>query len=171
MAADIADLLPGPDDPSLRVLFCGINAPRLAVETGEYFAQPNNRFWPTLHQAGFTPRLLAPSEYRDLVTLGYGITKLAARVTARADELDVEELRAAVPRLVDVATQAQPAWIAFLGITAFRVAFHRSHAQFGPQDLRIADARTWVLPNPSGLNRRWTLPALVTEYRRLREAA
>jgi TDG/mug DNA glycosylase family protein len=29
----------------------------------------------------------------------------------------------------------------------------------------------WVLPNPSGLNRRWTLPALVAEYSRLRMAA
>ncbi|MDT7584954.1 MAG: double-stranded uracil-DNA glycosylase, partial [Pseudonocardiales bacterium] len=42
---------------------------------------------------------------------------------------------------------------------------------FGPQDLRIAEARVWVLPNPSGLNRRWSLPALVAEYSRLREVA
>jgi len=44
-------------------------------------------------------------------------------------------------------------------------------ATFGPQDLRIAEARVWVLPNPSGLNRRWSLPALVAEYSRLREVA
>jgi TDG/mug DNA glycosylase family protein len=168
---DIADLLPGPADPALSVLFCGVNAPALTVSTGEHFARPGNRFWPALHGAGFTPRLLAPSEYRELARLGYGITKLVARSTAKADELGAEELRAGVPRLADLATRTRPGWIAFLGISAFRVAFRRPHAKFGPQDLRIADAHVWVLPNPSGLNRRWSLPALIDEYRSLREAS
>jgi TDG/mug DNA glycosylase family protein len=47
--SDIADLLPGPADPPLSVLFCGVNAPRLTVSTGEFFAQPGNRFWRALY--------------------------------------------------------------------------------------------------------------------------
>jgi thioredoxin reductase (NADPH) len=70
--SDIADLLPGPADPPLSVLFCGVNAPRLTVSTGEFFAQPGNRFWRALYGAGFTPRLLASSEYHELARLGYG---------------------------------------------------------------------------------------------------
>jgi TDG/mug DNA glycosylase family protein len=169
--SDIADLFPGPAGPPLSVLFCGVNAPMLTVSTGEYFAQPGNRFWPALHGAGFTPRLLAPSEHSELARLGYGITKLVARSTARTDELTDDELRAGVPRLVDVATCERPRWIAFLGIGAFRIAFTRPGAQVGPQDLRIGEARVWVLHNPSGLNRRWSLSALITEYAKLRELA
>jgi TDG/mug DNA glycosylase family protein len=166
--SDIADLLPGPADPPLSVLFCGVNAPRLTVSTGEFFAQPGNRFWRALYGAGFTPRLLASSEYHELARLGYGITKLVGRSTARADELTANELRAGVPRLTDIASREHPRWIAFLGISAFRIAFRRSGAQLGPQsDLRIADARFWVLPNPSGLNRRWSLSALIAEYEKL----
>jgi TDG/mug DNA glycosylase family protein len=167
--SDIADLLPGAADPSLSVLFCGVNAPPLTVTTGQYFARPGNRFWPTLHGAGFTPRLLAPSEYGELARLGYGITKLVARSTASASELTTEELRAGMPRLAELANRTRPAWIAFLGIGAFRIAFAGPEAQFGPQSLRIGKARVWVLPNPSGLNRRWSLPGLIAEYKKLRE--
>jgi double-stranded uracil-DNA glycosylase len=169
--ADIPDLLPGPADLPLSVLFCGVNAPMLTVSTGQHFARAGNRFWPTLHGAGFTPRLLAPTEHREFAALGYGITKLVTRSTARADELGAAELSGGVPRLIDLATRTHPRWIAFLGVTAFRVAFALPKATFGPQDLRIAEARVWVLPNPSGLNRRWSLPALVAEYSRLREVA
>lgn len=168
MSAGIPDLLPGPGDPPLSVLFCGVNAPVLTVATGQHFARQGNRFWPALYGAGFTPRLLAPPQQRELVSYGYGITALVARATARADELSAAELVGGVPRLTDLATRTQARWIAFLGVTAFRVAFAVPGATFGPQTLRVAEARAWVLPNPSGLNRRWSLPALVAEYSRLR---
>ena len=46
--------------PGLRVLFCGINPGLYSAATGHHFARPGNRFWPTLHAAGFTPRPFAP---------------------------------------------------------------------------------------------------------------
>src|SRR5215213_12009715 len=73
--------------PDLRVLFCGINPGLYSGATGHHFARPGNRFWPTLYQAGFTPRLLHPAEERELMEFGYGITNLVARATATADEL------------------------------------------------------------------------------------
>jgi TDG/mug DNA glycosylase family protein len=85
--------------PGLRVLFCGINPGLYSGATGHHFARPGNRFWPTLHQAGFTPRLLDPSEERELLPLGYGITNLVPRATATADELAPEELVAGRRRL------------------------------------------------------------------------
>ncbi|MGH3980098.1 MAG: uracil-DNA glycosylase family protein, partial [Pseudonocardiaceae bacterium] len=50
----IADVLPGPDDPPLWVLFCGINPGLVSAATGYHFARPGNRFWPVLHRSGFT---------------------------------------------------------------------------------------------------------------------
>src|ERR1043165_9312101 len=94
-----ADLLAAQDKtvrdviaPNLWVLFCGINPGLYSAVTGHHFARPGNRFWPTLYQAGFTPRLFAPSEERELLTFGYGITNLVARATATADALAPEEL-------------------------------------------------------------------------------
>src|SRR5258707_3801148 len=80
--------------PGLRVLFCGINPGLYSAAVGHHFARPGNRFWPTLHAAGFSTRLLSPFEERDLLGWGYGITNLVARATPSADELGAEELAA-----------------------------------------------------------------------------
>src|ERR1700724_4871712 len=62
--------------PELRVLFCGINPGLYTAAVGHHFARPGNRFWPALHAAGFTDRLLSPFEERELLARGYGITHI-----------------------------------------------------------------------------------------------
>jgi len=82
--------------PGLKILFCGINPGRYSAATGHHFAGPGNRFWPTMYAAGFTPRLLQPAEDAQLLRLGFGITNLVSRTTARADLLTKRELQAGV---------------------------------------------------------------------------
>src|SRR6266849_7752286 len=77
--------------PGLEVLFCGINPGLYTAATGHHFARPGNRFWPVLHAAGFTPRLLRPSEQKLLLKSGYGVTNMVNRATAAADELEPGE--------------------------------------------------------------------------------
>ncbi|MCU1661911.1 MAG: double-stranded uracil-DNA glycosylase [Pseudonocardiales bacterium] len=167
----IEDVLPGPDDPPLRVLFCGINPGLVSAATGHHFARPGNRFWPALHGAGFTPRRLLPAEQGELRASGLGITNLVPRATARADELTVAELVAGGLRLRELVERHRPAWLAVVGITAYRRVFDAPHAVVGPQDERIGVTRIWALPNPSGLNAHWSLPAMVEEFARVRAAA
>lgn len=157
--------------PDLGVLFCGINPGLYSGATGHHFARPGNRFWPTLHQAGFTLRLLTPAEEAELLTAGYGITNLVARATARADELDSEELIVGRRRLFRKVKRYQPKTVAVLGIGAYRTAFHEPNAVLGPQSVPFAGARLWVLPNPSGLNAHYQLADLVHHFRALRRAA
>ena len=154
----------------LRVLFCGINPSLYSAAVGHHFARPGNRFWPTLHGAGFTDRLLAPDEDGLLVGYGLGCTNLVARATARADELAPEELTAGAERLRELTDRVGPRWLAVLGVGAYRTAFARPRAAAGPQPDRLAGAGVWVLPNPSGLNAHYQLPGLVDEYARLRAA-
>src|SRR4029078_7702357 len=78
--------------------------------------------WPVLHAAGFTPRLLHPAEQRELAALGRGITHMPPRATARADELSPEELVAGGARLRELVARVRPAWLAVVGITAYRPA-------------------------------------------------
>jgi TDG/mug DNA glycosylase family protein len=166
----IPDVLPTDGTP-LRVLFCGINPGLYSGATGHHFARPGNRFWPALHRSGFTDRLLAPSEQDLLPSYGLGITNLAPRTTARADELTEEELREGGRRLVALVERHRPAYLGVAGVTAYRVAFGRPRAQIGPQDEKIGPARVWVLPNPSGLNASWPLDRIAAELTRLRHAA
>ncbi len=156
--------------PSLRVLFCGINPGLYSGATGHHFARPGNRFWPTLHRAGFTPRLLDPSQKRELLEFGYGITNLVPRATATADELAPGELVAGRRRLEAKVKRYRPQVVAVLGIGAYRTAFARREAILGRQPEPLADAAIWVLPNPSGLNAHYQLASLVEYFQELRHA-
>jgi TDG/mug DNA glycosylase family protein len=155
----------------LKVLFCGINPGLYTAAIGHHFGRPGNRFWPTLHAAGFTPGLFDPSEEQELLPLGYGITNVVARATAAADELTDDEYRAGGVILSEKVKQLKPVLLAVLGVGAYRVAFAKPKAAVGEQPDRIGDTRVWVLPNPSGLNAHYQTDALARVFRELREAA
>ena len=156
--------------PDLRVLFCGINPGLYTAAIGHHFGRPGNRFWPSLHAAGFTPRLFSPFEERDLLPLGYGITNVVPRTTAAADELSDDEVRAGGKQLVAKVERYAPRVLAVLGVGAYRTAFDRPKAKVGPQDETIGPTQIWVLPNPSGLNAHYQSADLATVFRQLRGA-
>ncbi|MEV6651668.1 G/U mismatch-specific DNA glycosylase [Streptomyces sp. NPDC051219] len=155
----------------LRVLFCGINPGLMSAATGHHFARPGNRFWPVLHLSGFTPRQLRPDEQDELLTHRLGITNVVARATARADELTAEEFREGGRILTAKVELLRPAWLAVVGVTAYRTAFGDRKALIGPQERTIGGTRIWALPNPSGLNAHWTAATMAEEYGRLRATA
>jgi TDG/mug DNA glycosylase family protein len=162
----IADVLA----PGLDVLFCGINPGRYSGATGFHFAGPGNRFWPALFASGFTDRLLMPSEVGLLPNYGLGITNLVARTTARADELDDDELREGLKVLTRKVKRYQPQWVAVVGLGAYRVGFHQPKAVVGAQAEPLAGAKVWVLPNTSGLNANCQPDEFAKQFKALRRA-
>jgi TDG/mug DNA glycosylase family protein len=171
LAAAVDRTIPDVLAPDLRVLFSGINPGLYSAATGHHFARPGNRFWPTLHAAGFTARQLQPSEQESLLDLGLGITNVAARATARADELSSGELAEGGQILAAKVRDLRPRWLAVLGVTAYRTAFDCQKATVGPQPVQIGATSIWVLPNPSGLNAHWSASALSEAFAELRLAA
>ena len=153
--------------PDLHILFCGINPSLYSAAVGHHFARPGNRFWRSLYAAGFTERLLAPFEDRDLVQFGYGLTNIVDRSSARADELDAEELVIGQQQLAAKVQHYRPQCLAVLGIGAYRTAFNRPKAVMGRQNESLDGAIVWVLPNPSGLNAHYQLEDLKRVYREL----
>ena len=159
--------LPDVIAPGLDVLFCGINPSLRSAERGHHFARPGNRFWPALHRAGLTPRLLTPDADRELLAFGLGITNLVDRPTRAAAELSADELREGALSLADLVARYRPRVLAVLGITAWRVAFDRPRAVLGRQPELTRGATTWAVPNPSGLNAHHQLPDLARIYAQL----
>jgi double-stranded uracil-DNA glycosylase len=155
--------------PNLRVLFCGINPGLYTAAVGHHFARPGNRFWPTLYAAGFTDRVLSPFDERELLKSGYGITNVVPRATASADLLTKEEIVAGGERLRAKVFRYRPQVLAVLGVGAYRTAFNQPKAVVGRQEDRIGDTVLWVLPNPSGLNANYQVPALARLFRELRD--
>ena len=164
--AVVPDLL-GPD---LRLLFVGINPGLWTAATQTHFAHPVNRFYPALLKAGIIDRAIDPAagmtdDDRDYLRgRGIGITNLARRATARADELTPEELRIGGEALRALVEERRPAVVAVAGITAYRLAFGDRKAAAGRQPTGLGPAQLWVVPNPSGLNAHHTVATLAEAY-------
>jgi TDG/mug DNA glycosylase family protein len=162
----LADLIA----PDLKILFCGINPGLYTAAIGHHFGRPGNRFWPALFAAGFTDRLLSPYEEHELLPRGYGITNIVARASARAEHLSDDELRQGARILERKVSRYRPELIAFLGITAYRIAFQRPRAVLGLQVEMLAESKIWLLPSPSGLNAHHSPADLARLFGELRQA-
>jgi TDG/mug DNA glycosylase family protein len=156
--------------PGLKVLFSGINPGLYTAAIGHHFGRPGNRFWPTLHRAGFTPRLLSPYEEQELLPLGYGITNVVDRATAAAEELEPQEYVEGGRKLAAKIRKYEPQVLAVLGVGAYRTAFGRKNAAVGLQPEPLEGAAVWVLPNPSGLNANYQMDRLIEMFTDLRRA-
>lgn len=156
--------------PRLKVLFCGINPGLYSAAVGHHFARPGNRFWPALHAGGFTPRLLKPSEERELLKLRLGVTNIVNRGTATASQLTPDELRRGGALLRRKAERYSPRFLAVLGTGAYKHAFSRRQVQLGRQPELLGASVVWVLPNPSGINAHYQLADLAKQFRQLRDA-
>jgi double-stranded uracil-DNA glycosylase len=136
-----------------RLLLVGINPGLRSAALGHHFAGPGNPFWRLLAAAGLTPRPLTFAEDRRLAEHRIALTNLCPRPTRSAAELSRAEMLAGRDALQRTCARLQPAVVAFVGLSLYQVYFGRPRSGgAGAKRERIAGARVFVVPNPSGLN-------------------
>ena len=135
----------------MRVVFCGINPGRFSDSANAHFANPRNDFWRLLHEAGFSPRLLDPTEQFDLIPLGFGVTNAAHRTTPGSGDLRAGDFVGSAKRLERLAGELRPGVIAFVGKEAYRGPF-RERPEHGLQARRLGNTALFVLPSTSPAN-------------------
>ena len=146
-ASDVPDVLA----PGLKAVFCGINPGRVSAAARAHFANPRNDFWRLLHDAGLTPRLVAPEEQLDLPRYGYGLTNAAYRTTPGSGDLRRGDFAGSAERLEALARDLEPGVIAFVGKEAYRGAFNE-RPELGLQKRKLGKTRLYVLPSTSPAN-------------------
>jgi double-stranded uracil-DNA glycosylase len=154
----------------LHVIFCGLNPAASAAAAGHNFSNRSNRFWTVLHLAGFTDVRLQPQDERRLLGYGCGITAVVGRSTKRADEILPKEFLKARVEFETKIRRYAPRSIAFLGKRALSTMVGKPDVEWGQHVTEFAGTMAWVLPNPSGLNRSFSLDALVVAYSEFRTA-
>lgn len=166
MSEGLPDVIAG----QLAVLFCGINPGMAAAATGHHFEGRSNRFWRVMHLAGFTPEELSPAESRHALEYGFGLTTLVGRPTAAADELTKQDFVDATAGFERKIATYAPRFVAFLGKAGYAALTGGRQITWGRQTPPLQGSIAWVLPNPSGRNRGFSLEELVEAYRELRVA-
>jgi TDG/mug DNA glycosylase family protein len=154
-------------EAGLRAVFCGINPGHVSAAAGAHFANPRNDFWRLLHDAGFTPRLLAPEEQFELPRYGNGLTNAAYRTTAGSGDLRRGDFAGSVERLDSIARELRPGVIAFVGKEAYRGAFGE-RPELGLQERRLEETRLFVLPSTSPANAAVPYAERLRWFRKLR---
>jgi double-stranded uracil-DNA glycosylase len=169
----------GPDlssyDPNilardLDVTFCGVNPAMTAAVAGHNFSSRSNRFWTVLHLVGFTDIRLQSHEERRLLGYRCGLTAVVERPTRRAIDVSPDEFRKARPGFETKMRRYAPRSVAFLGKRAFSAMMDQPDVGWGRYRAELVGITAWILPNPSGLNRGFSLEALVQSYSELRAA-
>lgn len=162
--------------PGLDVVFCGTAPGTVSAKKKQYYAHPQNKFWRVLHDIGLTPRMLAPSEYEELIDYRIGATDIAKHAFGTDDQLPRGSLgREAVDDLRKRIAKAKPKILAFTSLTGGR-KFLGAAALFGRQTETIGETEIWILPSPSP-KAHWNWQknekvwrALAKEVKRLRAA-
>ena len=167
----MVDRLPDILAERLKVVFCGVNPGMTAAATGHHFAGRGNRFWRAIHLAGFTPKQILPADDRTILQHRCGLTTVVERPTQRADQLSPEEVLAASASFEQKIVRYAPHFVGFLGKAAYSALSGKTEIAWGPQSVALGGAAVWILPNPSGRNRAFTLERLVSAYRELHRAA
>jgi TDG/mug DNA glycosylase family protein len=156
--------------PGLKVVFCGINPGYVSAAAGAHFSNPRNDFWRLLHQAGFTPRLLAPTEQFEMLRFGIGLTNAAHRTTRGSGDLRRGDFIGSAERLASLAEELRPNWLGFVGKEAFRGVFGQ-RPDLGEQERRLGETRLFVLPSTSPANAAVPYPERLKWFRALASRA
>lgn len=152
---------------NLDLLFVGFNPSIRSGETGHHFANPNNRFWKILFEAGLTPRKYQANEDYKLLELGYGMTNIVSRPTKAADEITKEEYQKGREILIKKITEYQPKIVCFVGKGVYQEYSKKRTVPWGRQHESIVPGTIdFVAPSSSGLVR-MKLDEIVEIYRQL----
>ncbi|MFZ4929239.1 G/U mismatch-specific DNA glycosylase [Chryseobacterium sp. Mn2064] len=154
-------------DKNLSIIFCGINPGLKSAWDGHHFSGKSNRFWKVLHLVGFTSYQISAVHDKDLLQFRYGLTTAVARPTVRADEVSKEEFEQSFKIFQEKMEIYQPRYIAFLGKAAYAIFSGKKQIVWGKQPEKMQNATVWVLPNPSGLNRGFSIEELTIHYKSL----
>ncbi|MEO2075568.1 MAG: mismatch-specific DNA-glycosylase [Bacillus sp. (in: firmicutes)] len=138
----------------LKILFVGFNPSIRSGEVGHHYANPNNRFWRILYEAGITPRKYDPYEDADLLEIGYGFTNIVQRPTKAADEITKEEYKEGKEILKKKIEQLKPKLVCFVGKGVYQQYSGHKDIPWGAQeDSVVAGIIDFVAPSSSGLVR------------------
>lgn len=135
---------------NLKIVFCGTAAGNKSAERKAYYAGAGNLFYPTLASCGFTPRMLKPQEFPELLQYGIGLTDLVKHHFGM--DKDLKEEHFDTQGFEEKILKYQPQFVCFNGKEAAKVYFNLKYTKqvsYGLQSRNIAHSKLYVAPSTS----------------------
>jgi TDG/mug DNA glycosylase family protein len=119
-----------------------------------------------LHLAGFTVRQFEPEDAHLLLDYGWNHLR-GCSADSQRNRPQSSRLHRRHPVFERKIVKYKPTYLAFLGKPACSVFLSQRDLSLGLQPTTFGESAVWVLPNPSGLNRAFTIGKLTDAYREL----
>ena len=140
--------------PGLDIVFCGTAKGHISARTGSFYANPSNRFYRTLFEAGLTPVQVAAKDFHKLLDHGIGLTDLNQSESGMDRALTRQAFD--IVAFEEKMRWFRPKLIAFTSLAAARIYFGNGGIACGPQPHTLDGMAIFVLPSTSGANGHWT---------------
>jgi len=137
----------------LKIVFCGTAAGKISATLGEYYANAGNIFWSVLFEVGLTPKKLSPSEYKDLLSFGIGLTDVIKDQSGCDTSIDFKQFK--MDGFVNKITRFSPDVLAFNGKGAANIFFGVRSIQLGLQPKKVGKTKLFVAPSTSGAAKKY----------------
>ena len=143
-------ILPDIIKTDLKIVFCGTAAGNKSAERKAYYAGKGNLFYKTLTSCGFTPMLLQPEQFPELLNYQIGLTDLAKNTYGMDKDLKHEDYD--TKSFEEKILKYQPNFVCFNGKEAAKVFFglkKTSQVSIGLQTQTIGKTKLFVAPSTS----------------------
>jgi len=149
-------ILPDLLKKDLDIVFCGTAVGNTSAEKESYYAGSGNLFYPILFKTGFTPTLITPSNYSELLKYNIGLTDIAKWVSGNDDELENDDFD--VESFISKIQKYEPKVVCFNGKAASAVFLYNDKkktklVKYGWLKKTIIKTRMFVAPSTSGQGR------------------
>ncbi|KAM7188738.1 tdg mug dna glycosylase [Naviculisporaceae sp. PSN 640] len=116
--------------PNLLILFIGLNPGIETARTGHAYAHPTNLFWRLLYSSGVTPRLVSPTEDRNMPRLyQLGLTNIVSRPSRNGAELSKQEMDDGVEILEEKVRKYRPESVCIVGKSIWESLWRVRHGR------------------------------------------
>ncbi len=132
---------------NLKVVFCGTAVGNRSAEQQAYYAGCSNKFYCVLFHAGFTLIQLIPTQYKDLLKYGIGLTDLVKLKSGMDKNLNPEDYD--VSGLKEKIKKYKPKFVCFNGKEAAKAYSGITTVDYGLQNYTLDKTRFFVAPSTS----------------------
>lgn len=138
--------------PDLNLVICGTAASKVSAAKRQYYAGPGNRFWEVLAATGLTPHLLDPSEFREVLKFGIGLTDVVKDQSGMDASITFGGQGASLETRIQ---PLAPRFLCFNGKRAAMEALDEKRVSYGLQSPTFGGTHLFVAPSTSAAARRW----------------
>lgn len=141
--------------PNLDIVFCGTAVGEDSAKKQAYYAGPGNQFYPVLYKAGFTPKLLKPHEYEQLLEYNIGLTDLVKFTSGNDNILSKRDYD--VTSFANKIFKYQPKIVCFNGKKAAAefMGTKTKNIKYGLMAGTIGESKLVCVPSTSGSARKY----------------